>query len=105
MTGNTVTDTRRIWRTDLTFVDGSFDPGYECTFGCDSGTGDKGFGPTVYVFANNDIPNVRNSGSREITTILRTSFDPVPQCLEDRTWGEHTSSDVQDGLYLDSYEE
>ena len=84
---------------------GPCDPGYECTFEGDSGTDAKGMDPTVYVFANNDIPNVRNSASRELMTIIRTSFDPVPQCLDDCTWDdEHTSSEVKDGLSLDSYE-
>ena len=105
MTGNTVTMFRRIWRTDLTVVDGPYDPGYECTFECDSGTHAEGMDPTVYVFTNNDIPNVQNLGSREITAIVRTSLGPHPQWLDDGTWDdEHTSSEVQDGLCLDSYE-
>ena len=79
LTGNTVTNFSRVWRTDLTVVDGPYDPGYECTFECDSGTDDEGMDPTVHVFTNSDIPNVQNFGSREITTILRTSFDPVSQ--------------------------
>ena len=106
MTGNTVTQFRRGWNTDLTAVDGPYDPRYECTFECDSGTDAEGMDPTVHVFTNNDIPNVRNSGSRELTTIVRTSFDPVPQCLDDGAWDdEHTSSEVQDGLSLHSYQE
>ena len=106
LTSNTVTDFRRIWGTDLTVVDGPCDPGFECTFECDSGTDDEDMDPTVYVFANNDIPNVRNSESWELTTILRTSFNPVPQWLDDGAWDdEHTSSEVQDGLSLDSYQE
>ena len=106
LTGNTVTHIRRIWHTDLTLVDGPYDPGYECTFEWDSGTDAEGMDPTVHVFTNNDIPNVRNSGSRELTTIVRTSFDPVPQCLDDGAWDdEHTSSEVQDGLSLHSYQE
>ena len=105
MTGNTVIDIRRTWRTDLTVVDGPYDPGFEYTFECDSGTDDEDMDPPVYVFTNNDIPNVRNSGSRELTTIIWTSFDPVPQWLDDCTWDdEHTSSEVKDGLSLDSYE-
>ena len=105
MTSNTVTRISRIWRTDLTVVDGPYDPGYECTFEADSGTDAEGVDPLVYVFTNNDIPNVRNSGSRELTAIVRTSFDPVPQWLDDGAWDdEHTSSEVQDGLCLDSYE-
>ena len=106
MTGNTVTDIRRTWRTDLTVVDGPYDPGFECTFEWDSGTDGEGMAPTVYVFTNNEIPNVRNSGSRELTAILRTSFDPDPQWLDDGAWDEErTSSEVQDGLSLDSYQE
>ena len=86
-------------------MDGPYDPRYECTFECDSGTDAEGVGPTVHVFANNDIPNGRNTGSRELTTIIRTSFDPVPQWLDDGTWEEQTSSGVKDGLCLHSYEE
>ena len=105
LTGNTVTNFSRVWRTDLTAVDDPYDPRYECTFDCDSGTGDEGVGPTVHVFANNDIPNVQNCGSREITTILWTSFDPVPQCPNDGPWDEErTSSEVKYGLSLDSDE-
>ena len=105
MTGNTVINFMRIWGIDLTVVDGPSDPEYECTFEWDSGTDDEEMDPTVYVFTNNDIPNVRNSGSRELTTIVRTSFDPVPQWLDDGAWDdEHTASEVQDGLCLDSYE-
>ena len=63
MTGKTVTDFRRTWYTHLKVVDGPSDIGYECTFECDSGTDAEGMDPTVYVFMNNDIPNVRNSGS------------------------------------------
>ena len=86
-------------------MDGPSDLGYECTFECDSGTGDEDMDPLVYVFLNNDGPNVRDCGSLEITTILRTSFDPVPQWLDDGTWDdEHSSREVQDGLSLDSYE-
>ena len=99
--GNTVTKFRRIWRIDLRVVDGPYDPGYECTFACDPGTDDEGLNCPVHVFANIDIPNVRNSGSRELMTILRTSFDPVPQWLDDSAWDDgHTSSEVQDGLSL-----
>ena len=105
MTGNTVTHIRRIWNTDLTVLDGPYDPGYECTFEWDSGTDDEGLDPTVHVFTNNDIPNIRNSGSRELTAIVRTSFDPVPQWLDDSPWDDgHISSEVQDGLCLDSYQ-
>ena len=105
MTGNTVTGIRRTWGPDLRVVDGPYYPGYECTFECDSGTDAEGMAPTVYVFTNNDIPNIRNSGSRELTATARTSFDPDPQWLDDGTWDdEHTSSEVQDGLCLDSYE-
>ena len=105
MTSNTVTRISRIWYTDLTAVDGPCDPGYECTFEWDSGTDGEGMAPIVYVFTNNDILNVRNSGSRELMAIVRTSFDPVPQWLDDGAWDdEHTSSEVKDGLSLDSYE-
>ena len=105
LTSNTVTQFRRGWHTDLRVVDGPYDPGFECTFECDSGTGDEDMDPLVYVFSNNDGPNVRDCGSLEITTILRTSFDPVPQWLDDGTWDdEHSSREVQDGLSLDSYE-
>ena len=86
-------------------MDGPYDPGFERTFEWDSGTGDEGMGPTVHVFTNNDISNIRNSGSRELPTIVRTSFDPDPQWLDDSTWDdEHTSREVQDGLSLDSNE-
>ena len=105
LTGNTVTDFRRTWYTHLTVVDGPYDPGYECTFEWDSGTDDEGVDPTVHIFTNNDIPNFWNSGSRELTTIVRTSFDPVPQWLDDAAQDEErTSSEEQDGLSLDSYE-
>ena len=105
MTDNTVTNFRRVWRTDLTVVDGPDAPGYECTFECDSGTDAEGVGFPVHIFTNNNVQNVPNSGSRELTTILRTSFDPVPQWLDAGTWeGEHTSSGVKDGFCLDSYE-
>ena len=106
MTGNTVTQFRRGWNTDLRVVDGPEDPGYECTFEWDSGTDDEGIAPTVYVFTNNDIPNVRNSGSREITAIVRSSFDPVPHWLDDGAWDdEHTSKEETGGLSLESYQE
>ena len=39
------------------------DIGYECTFECDSCTDAEGMDPTVYVFTNNNIPNIQNSGS------------------------------------------
>ena len=106
MTGNPVTKFRCTWDTDLTVVDGPSDPGFECTFEWDSGTDAEGVDPTVHVFTNNDIPNVRDSGSREFTTIVRASFDPVPHWPDDGAWDdEHTSSEVQDGLCLDSYQE
>ena len=105
LTSNTVPRISRTWSTHLTVVDGPYDPRYECTFERDSGTDDEGKDPTVHVFTNNDIPNVRNSGSREITTIVRTSFDPHPQWLDDSPWDdEHTSIEVKDGLCLESYE-
>ena len=86
-------------------MDGPSDLGYECPFECDSGTDNEGMDLTVHVFTDNNIPNVRNSGSRELTTIVRTSFDPVPQWLDDAAQDEErTSSEVQDGLSLDSYE-
>ena len=95
-----------MWDTNLTVVDGPYDPRYECTFECDSGTDDEGMGRPVYLFTNNDGPNIRNSGSREITTNLRTSVDPVPLWLNDAAQDEeHTSSEVQDGFCLQSYEE
>ena len=105
LTGNTVIKIRRLWDTDLRVVDGPSDPGYECTFEYDSGTHVERVGPAVHVFTSNDIPNVRNSGSRELTTILRTSFHPVPQWLDDGAWEEErTSNEVKDGLSLDSEE-
>ena len=105
MTGNTVTNFRRTSYTHLKVVDGPSDIGYECTFECDSCTDAEGMDPTVYVFTNNDIPKVWNSGSRELTTILRTSLDPVSQWLDAGTWeSKHTSSGVKGGFCLDSYE-
>ena len=105
MTGNTVINFRRGWNTDLTVVDGPCDPGFECTFEWDSGTDVEGMDPPVYVFTKSDIPNVRNSGSRELTTTGRTSLDPHPQWLDHSPWDdEHTSSEVKDGPCLDSYE-
>ena len=58
----------------------------------------------VYIFLNNDIPNVWNTGSQELTMIIWTSFNPYLQWLEDPVQeGEHMSSEEKDGLSLDSY--
>ena len=84
-------------------MDGPSDLGYECTFECDSGTGDEGMGPTVHVFTNIDIPNFRNSGSREIMTVVGTFFDPNPQLLDDGGWDDE-HRELQDGLSLHSCE-
>ena len=104
LTGNTVTIISRGWETVLTVVNSPSEIGYECIFGCDSGTGDEGMYPTGYVFTKNDGPNIQNSRSWELTTNLRTSFDLDPQ--DEGAWDEErTSSEEKDGPCLHSYEQ
>ena len=92
--------------TGLRAVDGPHDLGEMCTFQCDLGTGADAIDPTVYLVSNNDIPKIQNSEAREVTTNLRTSFDPEPQWLDDATWEEgYMANDVKDGFCLHSYKE
>ena len=94
----------------MTVIDGPRDPGEACTFGWGSNTDVEMINPSVYLFSNDDIPNIRNSGARELTMILRTSFDSEPHWLDDATWyrrktweaGYTSASEVKDGLYLRS---
>ena len=51
-----------------------------------SATNDDGSGPAVYVFSNNDVPNIRDTGTSELTTKCRSSFDPEPHWLDDPAW-------------------
>ena len=57
-----------------------------CTFQWDSRTHAEATNPTVYVFTDNDDPNIWNSGVPELTTTLWTSFDPEPQWLDNAAW-------------------
>ena len=50
------------------------------------GTNADGSGPAVYLFSDNSVPNIRNNGAPELTTNLRSSFDPEPHWLDDPTW-------------------
>ena len=90
-------------------MDGPSDPGEACTFECDSGANAEAMDLTVYVFTDNKSPNDQNCG-RAIKTNFRTSFNPVPQWLDDPTWydnegeEEFMSSEVKDDLRLKSYE-
>jgi len=67
----------------------------------------------VYVFTNNEAPNIRNSGVLELTTTLRSSFNPEPQWLDDTTLHNYdeglvrtsVSNEVQDGLRLRTYDQ
>ena len=44
-----------------------------------SATNPDGTGPAVYVFEDNDVPNIGNNGVPEITAKFRSSFGPEPQ--------------------------
>ena len=103
------------WRTDLEVMDDSPNPEYKDGFKGHSHTNTEAVDPghiVVYLFTSNNIPNSRTSGVPELTTRLRTSFDPEPQWLDDASWydseeaeGEegYSSREVKDGLCLDSY--
>ena len=45
--------------------------------------------PTVYVFTNNDAPNIQKSGVPGLTMKLRASFRPEPYWLDDATWYDY----------------
>ena len=103
----TVIRVDRDWDTYLTLVDRprEYVPG--CTFQWDSRTHAEATNPTVYVFTDNDAPNIRNSGVPELTTTLRSSFDPEPQWLDDAAWYDYdgrcyptSTSEEQDGHHL-----
>ena len=49
-----------------------------------SATNADGSGPAVYLFSDN--VHIRNNGAPELTTKLRSSFDPGPHWLDDPTW-------------------
>ena len=84
---------------------GPYDTGGACSLGCGLGADAEGLGPIVYVFVKNDIPNIRSSGSRDITTIPHPSFDPDPQSPDNAPQDEeYVGSEVKDGLSLHSYE-
>ena len=90
-------------------MDGPRDPEEEGSFQWVPGTNADGTGPAVYVFSTDDVPNTRNTGAPELTK-FRSSFNPEPQWLDDPTWSDHderslfgaTTSEVKDGLCLDS---
>ena len=74
-----------MWDTRLTHRDDPRDlewGGFQ--FG--SAANADGSGPAVYVFSNNDVPNIRNNGEPELTTKFRSSFDPEPHWLDDPAW-------------------
>ena len=87
-------------------MDGPRDLDETCTFVWDIGTHDERMDSSVYFFTDNDVPHIRHSGSRELTTNLRTTFDPEPPWLDGAPWKEdYTSNEVKDGLCLNTYEE
>ena len=87
--------------------------------------------PTLYLFSNGDIPNIRNNDNSNnlgalpppgLTTKLRTSFEPNPKWLDNSTWHDNrdgglsssktaeynlidaSTSEMQNGLRLRSIE-
>ena len=60
------------------------------------GTNADGSGPTVYLFSENDVPNIRDNGAPELTTKFRSSFDPEPHWLDDPTWYDDERSVVNE---------
>ena len=106
-----VIDIHRRWDTRLTLMDGPRDPEEEGSFQWGSDTKSDEMGPTVYVFSNNDVPNIRNTGVPERTTRFRSSFDPDPHWLDDTTWYDDDGrsrfmvSEVKGGLCLDSIQQ
>ena len=94
-----VIDIGRNWRTDLALVDGPSYYGLACAFTWDSHTHSDATNPTVYVFTNNNVLNLQNSGVPELTMArFRPSFDPEPQWLDDTTWDDYDG--VLAGIYL-----
>ena len=108
-----VIDIGRNWCTDLVLVDGPWHYGPACAFQWDSRTHADAMNPTVYLFTNNDLVSLRNSGVPELTMPrFRPSFEPEPQWLDDATWHDYdgefadarSSNEVQDGLHIRTFE-
>jgi hypothetical protein len=99
-----------------TYLEALEGPDYERdagTFQWDPPTEAEGMGkPIVYAFMDNKAPNILNSGAPELTTKLRTSFEPDPEWLDDTNWydlegwasdtWESSAIEVKDGLRLRS---
>ena len=93
-TACTVIDITRLWDTRLTHMDDP-NPLDWGGFQWGPGTNADGSGPTVYLFSDNDVPNIRNNGAPEPKMEFRSSFDPEPHWLDDPTWYDDVTSEVK----------